>query len=307
MAVACREARTEIDIATPFLSANVAAYLVRACDDGKARKRRLLTAMNTAAVEGGYLDPDGVEEFVAAGFEVRSLTNLHAKVLIADAKWALIGSGNLTTAGSNGGNAELGVVLDQVQARTAQKKHFNPWWAAAEPLDLAWMRRLKRKAPASPKRRRREGQGGTFKALAGVDLDGFSASKYDSGYWLKILYGTDERTLASHWRKRMWVSDRHTVRDDGKVMRKPSYKIGEHLVIYYQAATDKLVQRSCGSPKHRGLIRISSNVKGPLTTPRNGDGSRGWSLWRLSASTRLPLSTTSGSVPSRCGSTVTFA
>jgi hypothetical protein len=73
MAMACRRATNAIDIATPFLTANVSAYLVRARDDGEARSRRLLTAMSTAAVEGGYLDPDAVEEFLAAGFEVRSL------------------------------------------------------------------------------------------------------------------------------------------------------------------------------------------------------------------------------------------
>ncbi len=62
MAHACRRAKHRIDIATPFLSADVAAFLARSCDDGKARDRRLITALNAAAIEGGYLDPDGVEE-----------------------------------------------------------------------------------------------------------------------------------------------------------------------------------------------------------------------------------------------------
>src|SRR3954453_482485 len=99
IAHACRRARRRIDIATPFLSADVAAYLVRACDEGNARDRRFITALNAAAVEGGYLDPDGVEELLAGGFDAKSLRNLHAKVLIADGTWGLIGSGNLTVAG----------------------------------------------------------------------------------------------------------------------------------------------------------------------------------------------------------------
>jgi phosphatidylserine/phosphatidylglycerophosphate/cardiolipin synthase-like enzyme len=119
IADACRRARNRIDIATPFLSAEVAGYLVRACDDGRARDRRLITALNSPAVEGGYLDPDAVEELISAGFKARSLRNLHAKVLIADSVWALIGSGNLTGAGANGGNAELGIVLTPEQARRA--------------------------------------------------------------------------------------------------------------------------------------------------------------------------------------------
>jgi hypothetical protein len=63
MSAACRRAKASVDIATPFLSADVAAYLVRACDEGRATQRRFLTAANVAAIEGGYLDPDGVGEF----------------------------------------------------------------------------------------------------------------------------------------------------------------------------------------------------------------------------------------------------
>ena len=38
---------------------------------------------------------------------------------------------------------------------------------------------------------------------------------------------------AQHWQRRMWISDRHTaLRADGAPGRKPSYRVGEHLVIY---------------------------------------------------------------------------
>lgn len=233
MAYACRHAKTRIDLATPFLSADVAAYLVRACDDGKARDRRFITALNAAAIEGGYLDSDGVEELLAGDFEARSLRNLHAKVLIVDGTWGLIGSGNLTVAGSNGGNAELGIVLDAKQAKAARMDHFDRWWDEATPLDVKWMRGLKRRAPSSGTRRRREGRGGLLRTSGGVDLGGFATNKSDSGYWLKILYGSDERMTAQHWRRRMWVSDRHTDRPGGgKPKGEPTYKVGEHLVIY---------------------------------------------------------------------------
>jgi phosphatidylserine/phosphatidylglycerophosphate/cardiolipin synthase-like enzyme len=233
VAHACGQARSHIDIATPFLSADVAAYVVRACDDGTARERRFITALNVPAVEGGYLDPDGIEEFIAGGFEARSLRNLHAKAIIVDGAWALIGSGNLTVAGSNGANAELGIVLDSRQAKQARRDHFEHWWAAAEPVDLKWLRTLKRREPSSSRRRRREGQGGLLHTPASVDLRAFSRDRHDSGYWLKILYSDDDRMTARHWRRRMWVSDRHTDRPGGgDPLRRPSYKVGEHLVIY---------------------------------------------------------------------------
>src|SRR4051794_6267751 len=224
MAAALRGARESVSIASPFLSHEVAAYLVRAADEGAPAVRRMVTALNPRAVEGGYLDPDGIEEFVAAGFELRSLKNLHAKVLITDSLWGLIGSGNLTGAGSNGGNAELGIILTPEQAKEAQKL-FNRWWNDAKRLDLEYLRSLRRrKRPTSPERRRRQGQGGTYRNDAGVDLTDFNADKRNSGYWLKILYGTDERMKASYWKGRFWVSDRHALRPDGTPLYRPSYK-----------------------------------------------------------------------------------
>jgi hypothetical protein len=222
------------------MTAEVAAYLVRACDDGAAKELRLLTAVNTAAVEGGYLDPDAIEEFIAAGFSARSLRNLHAKLFIADDRWALVGSGNLTTAGSNGGNAELGVVLDAGQAKKARRRYFDPWWAAGESIDLSYLRSLRKKRPRSPTKRRRDGRGGIFDAPPGVDLGAFSQEKKGSGYWLKILYGSEERATAAHWRGRTWVSDRHTERANGGTpLRRPSYRVGEHLVVYVSTGPRK--------------------------------------------------------------------
>lgn len=117
--LALRSSRESIEIATPFLSLPVAEQLVRAGDEGRADECRLVTAVNDAAVLGGYLDPSTIEAFIDAGFEVRSLRNLHAKVVVVDRVWGIVGSGNLTSAGLDGHNAELGVVLSRAQARAA--------------------------------------------------------------------------------------------------------------------------------------------------------------------------------------------
>lgn len=232
MAIACRQAKSTVDIATPFLSADVAAFLARACDASTASRRRFITASNVAAIEGGYLVADAVAEFAAAGFEIRSVRNLHAKVLLTDDRWGVVGSGNLTVAGANGGNAELGVALSLSQARKARNDYFERWWRAGEPIDLQWMRNIERRRKGPPQRRRREGWGGLFEGETGVDLRSFSRERKGSGYWLKILYSSQERMTARHWSRRMWVSDRHTERSDGRIIRRPSYKVGDHLVIY---------------------------------------------------------------------------
>jgi hypothetical protein len=234
MMTALRSAKTSIVIATPFLSRSVAGHIVRAADEGLARQRRIITALNDSAVAGGYLSIDAIEEFISGEFQVKSLRNLHAKVLITDGSWGLIGSGNLTEAGSNGGNAELGIVLSTKQAHQAQHDFFERWWQAAEPIDLAYMRSLrKREQPKAPEKQRRKGRGGIYKPRSEIDLPDLRDNARESGYWLKTQYYSEVRAQASYWKGRTWVSDRHTERiGGGEPLLRPTYKGGEHLVIY---------------------------------------------------------------------------
>ncbi|MBV9818199.1 MAG: hypothetical protein JOZ07_07605 [Solirubrobacterales bacterium] len=232
LAVALRLSRRSIDIATPFLSYPVARLLIRQAAAGRARQLRLLTAVNHAAVEGGYLDPDAVVAFHDSGFLVHSLRNLHAKLVSADRKWAMVGSGNLTVAGSNGGNAELGVVLTRPQARQAATEFFEKWWSASEPVDVSRLPALrKRRFPRAPERRQRQGQGGFYRGPVGAMLTAARADSRNSGYWLKIMSASDERTTPGYWQRLTWISDRHRLRGS-QVIRKPAYAIGDQLVIY---------------------------------------------------------------------------
>jgi hypothetical protein len=232
LAAALRLSRRRVLLATPFMSFPVAQLLIRAADTGTAPTRRLLTAITVAGIEGGFLDAHAVEAFVDAGFEVRSLRNLHAKTVLVDDTWGLVGSGNLTVAGSDGGNAELGVVLSKIQTRRARRDYFDPWWAVAMPLDLPAMRRLARAVrPAKPQRHQREGQGGIFRTSAGAELESFSRDRSNSGYWLKIMYGNDGLSQAGGWRDVNWVSDAHILRN-GVPIRRPTYAVGDHLVTY---------------------------------------------------------------------------
>ena len=268
---ALRSARRSVCIATPFLSHPVAALLVR--ESTAAPQRRLLVALNEAAVEGGYLDPYGVEEFVTADFDIRSLSNLHAKVVISDAHWALVGSGNLTIAGSNGGNAELGVVLGPKQARIAHDDFFDPWWAAADPLDLDYLRSLRRRRPNSPERRQRTGRGGLFKTEAGRELEAFVGDPSRGGYWLKIMHHRPERAKPSSWQGKFWISDVHRLRPiDGLPLLRPSYRVGDRLVIYLSREG----RRACPA-----VVRVTRTAEyEPERVRRSGwpgdDGHWGW-------------------------------
>jgi hypothetical protein len=237
LAEAMRQAKSSVSIATPFLSFPVSAVLARAARDGRARKRRLLTAFNDSALDGGYLSADGLEAFMEADFEVRSLLNLHAKAVLIDKRWGLVGSGNLTGTGSDGGNAELGVVLSEAQAKEAQTKFFDHWWSKGIVLTVDDLRAKTHhlspasQTPAAHVKRQRRGKGGIFIVPPGEELANFSADRTGSPYWLKIMYRPAEQTPVSYWRKTTWVSD--AGRSDGaREIGKPTYAKNDHLVIY---------------------------------------------------------------------------
>lgn len=231
------QAERLVCVATPFLTLDVARRLVRAADESGVKQRKFLTALTDAAVESGYLAAAAVEEFAAADFEVRSLLNLHAKVVLVDRRWGLIGSGNLTRAGAGGRNAELGIVLNASQARLAQREHFDAWWQAADPLDFAHLRKLRREEPVNGQRARRKGQGGIFTQPPDPELESFAASRRDSGYWLKLVYGTGmgPDDIFDY----PWISDHDRPKPDGSPGgRTPGYKEGDHIVIYVTRGND---------------------------------------------------------------------
>jgi hypothetical protein len=222
LAVALRTSSSSVRVAAPFLSLAVAQLIVRATRLGRSSQRRLLAALNPSAVEGGYLDPMAVEAFADSEFEVRSLPNLHAKAVLIDASWGVIGSGNLTEAGSNGGNAELGIMLDPEQTAEAERAFFDRWWKAAEPIEPSDLRRLRKKRPPAPERRRTRGHGGFYKTPPGSELAAYQADPRQSPYWLKIVYARPGRERASTWRGTTWVNDSHSERD-GIVQQRPRY------------------------------------------------------------------------------------
>jgi hypothetical protein len=226
-----RSAQRLVCVATPFMTLDVARRLIQASDEGVADDRRFLTALVDSAVESGYLSTLALEELDLAGFELRSLLNLHAKIVLVDRRWGVLGSGNLTRAGAAGGNAELGIVLTAAQTRRTQLEHFDLWWQEAEPLDLRRARALRRREPTDAQRRRRRGQGGLFLQPPDPELGSFARGRAAAGYWLKLVYGdgmTDRDTFAGDW-----ISDHDRTRADGSAGgRTPGYRKGDHVVIY---------------------------------------------------------------------------
>jgi hypothetical protein len=237
-----RTAKSELLVAAPFISAGVAAEISRASLGAPAEKRMLLTALNDDAVARGYLDPAGLRLLADSGFEIRSIRNLHAKFVLVDGAWGVVGSGNLTSTGLAGArrrNLELGVVLTRSQVAAAREIAMR-WWEKGAPVDDAELSRCERLAAASRGSGRRRG-GGVGPFVFGENDDPEipdlgrkrrDGTRVRSGLWMKMLYHHTRRDIPDWWRGVEWISDGRPPPSPSHLVGGPRYEVGDLLVFY---------------------------------------------------------------------------
>lgn len=221
-------------VAAPFISHEVAKALANAASASQAQDLRLLTALTGRAVTAGVLDPEALRTLLNHGFAIRSIQNLHAKLSLVDARWGLVGSGNLTTRGlgaKGNGNIELGVELDERQVADA-RKIFRRWWRAAAsvaPEDLGAYEGL----PRAPRSRAQQGpaHGPVLPVSAGSSLAS-ARRRTRTGLWLKALYHDTRRDRGAWWSKVTWISDGRPPKDPTNPKGGPTYVQGDLLVFY---------------------------------------------------------------------------
>lgn len=226
-----RKAQSEVLIATPFLSLEVAQEVALAALASTAEKRMFLTALNDRAISGGFLNPKGLRVLSDARFEIRSLRNLHAKVCLVDGSAGILGSGNLTTAGLGGRrrkNLELGVELAKPQAASA-RKIVAGWWREAKPVNDAVIDRCSKLTPSYG-----GGAGGGFGSFLYGDETELPERRPSgsTGIWLKMLYHHRRRDQPNWWRKVSWISDGRPPPSPQKLVNGPRYKTGD-LILFY--------------------------------------------------------------------------
>lgn len=108
-------AHDELFLVSPYIKTNEVDWLLEQLAKRKARLRqiRLVTDIRSENVLSGSLDLEALERLIDSqpSAQVINLPRLHAKVYIADTKFALVTSGNLTRPGMET-NYEYGVGLD---------------------------------------------------------------------------------------------------------------------------------------------------------------------------------------------------
>jgi len=263
-----RTAEDEILIVSPFITREIAKQVAQRAGASKAKKLRLLTCLSPAATAAGVLDRDALLDLLRARWELRTGRNLHAKVTLVDREWGLLGSGNLTVRGLGGeeigGNAELGAVLSATQVARAHRI-VGRWWKEAKPIDQAMVE-------ACPPRSR----GGSGKRSAiGPDLGSKPESsegrpsRGHTGFWLKMVYDSEERRGSEWWTHQDWLSDRHLLREGKRPILQPTYRKGDLLVLY-------VVGRGCPA-----IVEVTRTAEFEPKLVREDPGSRpdDWSRW----------------------------
>lgn len=145
------KAEDSVRLASPFLSKRVAKDLAASAKRSKARWT-LITALNAQAIRSGFLSSHGLRTLVENGVRVLNLPGLHAKVYVADTRFGLVGSGNLTSTGlglDGRGNVELSVRLQGESLEQVASK-FATWEESASRVDLAMIAEFEEAASRLP-------------------------------------------------------------------------------------------------------------------------------------------------------------
>jgi hypothetical protein len=138
-----REAERTLDIASPWIEAfpveRLLGEVLPRVRSGALRVRLVYRVAEESDLR--ITDLSALEALADAGVEIRYARRLHAKLLIADGRRALIGSSNLTRRGGYGyqtrpewRNEEGSVLLDGEQGAADAADHFEAIWAAADEI-----------------------------------------------------------------------------------------------------------------------------------------------------------------------------
>lgn len=97
-----------------------------------------------AALLAGQVDPNTISRWHRAGVDVRTLPNLHAKIIHLEGgeTYAVIGSAN-ASARSRDLLREAAVLTDDEGLCAQVADQLDVWWVESDPIDQAWLKRAR--------------------------------------------------------------------------------------------------------------------------------------------------------------------
>ncbi|MBI3947783.1 MAG: hypothetical protein HY321_17820 [Armatimonadetes bacterium] len=133
----CFGAVQEVTLVSPWLKAASLRPILTHCRE-RGLPLRILTVAALRDFVSGASDVEVLADAIACGADLRCVSNLHAKVYIADGTRAIVGSANLTPSGLRE-NLEVAVLIDDRDEVQRLATAISGWFAVGRRADGAWL------------------------------------------------------------------------------------------------------------------------------------------------------------------------
>ncbi len=133
----CEGASIEFVIVSPWIKNNALHYILDQ-ESLRAAHYRILTVGDLRNFLNGSSDIAAIEMLLQLGADIRLVSNLHAKIYIADRTSVIVASANLTQSGLED-NLELGVFIDREKEVKALVRIVEGWFSKAQMVDTNWL------------------------------------------------------------------------------------------------------------------------------------------------------------------------
>ncbi len=141
----------EVIIVSPWVKYNALQWMINSDKRSKVPKIRVLMLGSIRDFVNGASDVEVVKWLLEAGADLRLVSNLHAKIYLADKTQAIVTSANLTAPGLgfSNGNVEIGILLVDDEAISTLQTIVEDWFAQGRKVDTAWLSDMQRKIKAN--------------------------------------------------------------------------------------------------------------------------------------------------------------
>lgn len=152
-----RSTRRELLVVAPYYSADVIRRILL-CNRNTVK--RFLLALNDYEAAASYQSISALQALIRSkGTIVRTIENLHAKVIISDRRRAIVTSSNLTTTGLED-NIEYGLEVDEPKMMHDLVDSLEYYWKLGKNLTADELKRFQRQLPSfRPPRRKAKSYG----------------------------------------------------------------------------------------------------------------------------------------------------